>query len=152
MRSPPGLLPLGVGASPEAVHGPFLPQIPERARESLAADALAHLRQFPDRESRRQVSDGILDKDALRALRRRNRSDTRPKIVVRRDKYTEEVLDPRPQVVAAFMPPLRAAVKRLVISLLALLDNSLEADVAPDAVAALVQEQQRQEPADTAVV
>ena len=75
MLSPPGLLPLGVGAAPEAVHGPFLPQVPESVREGLAADAPAHARQLADRETRRQVRDSVFDEFSLRPLRRSDRAD-----------------------------------------------------------------------------
>lgn len=49
------------------------------------------------------------------------------------------------------VPALGTAVKRLVVGFLALLDDALQADVAADAVTALVQQQQREEPSDAAV-
>jgi hypothetical protein len=66
--------------------------------------------------------------------------------VIGGDDDAEEVVGPGSEVMGALVPPGRRALERLVIRLLALLDELLEADVAPDLVAADVEEPEADQP------
>ena len=85
------------------------------------------------------------------AARRIGLADTLGKFAVGAFQDSQNIVDIRPRIVVALMPALGALLQSLVVTVLALFNQPLQADVAPDFVTRLVGLQQPQQPRHPAI-
>lgn len=117
----------------------------------VAADAGAEAFELADAEAALLAVDGLADELGLSAKGLDGRADALLELDVGGLEDAEEVVDEPPRIVRTLVPALGAVFEGLVVAILVLFDEALEADVPADLGAGVVGEQERQQARDAAV-
>ncbi len=126
-----------------------------QALEHVANHVQAHTRAFPLEIGDGEIAGGALDgaKDDLALLtpRRMGLPEAVLKLQVGRLEDVEEVTHIGPRIVLALVPASGGLFEGLVVAVLVLLDDALEADVAADVEPELIALEEQQQPRDAAI-
>ncbi|MCH8086418.1 MAG: ribonuclease Y [Chloroflexi bacterium] len=138
-------MPTGTAAFALHFEEPLVAHLSQYVAHHVATDTGAVGLDFRDGEGPGASPDRLVDLPGLRTLARGQSTDAVLELRVGADHHAPGVVEPGCHVVLALVPALRAALQRLVVGLLRLLVDSLQADVAADLVVEVVEEQQRQQ-------
>ena len=121
---------------------PLGSHLPQHVAHHVSTDSGAVVLDIGNAKGPKTPGDCCPDLVGLRTLQRVHAV---LELAVGTDQHAPDVIEPGVRIVAVLVPPARAAFERVVVGVARLFDDAFEADVAPDAVVKMVEQEQREE-------